>query len=50
MDNSQSIAFNIDDGEKRTRIYKASDPTILVDELSIPMNEGTVRDDNSQTT
>lgn len=49
MDNSQSIAFNIDDGEKRTRIYKASDPTILVDELSIPMNEGSIRDENNST-
>jgi hypothetical protein len=50
MSDSQSTAFDIDDGETRTRIYKASDPTLLVDELSIPINEGTIRKDDDNAT
>lgn len=42
---SSDITTNLDNtDDKHTRIYKATEPTIVLDELSIPMNERTLEE------
>lgn len=45
---TQVVSADSSDGH-RTRIYSASNPTISVDELSMPMNEGSLSTESEET-